>query len=170
MNTLPIMLLSIKCHLLGMLVSVSVLLSAQQIETPKTSSALILKDFDPNELNGDGWAFQPRLEITAPATFILQNHPVSISDLPREIIKYALLCPPHKRCIMLRVNDKVPASTLILFLQALQNANSHLPLSGDHTSSIPITAIIPIDRSTHKPTFPIPLPKPQLTESLPPAP
>ena len=149
-------------RILGLVFSISIFLSAQPIKPANALSTLILKDFDPNELNGDGWAFQPRVQISAPSKFILQNEPVSIDMLPQKLLEYALLCPSHKRYILLKIDKDVPPSTLILFLLALKRANQLRKNSSDPDSAIPITAIIPVDRATQQPTFPIPLTKPTI--------
>jgi hypothetical protein len=156
--------------LLGVLFSISTLLPAQSYEFPKAESGLFIKELDPRELNSDAWALNPRLQISAPDRFTLQSEHVSIADLPQKLFELALLCPPNRRYVLLQLDSDVPSSTLILFLQSLQRSNALLAKGTTPDSGIPITAIIPIDRSTHQPAFPIQPPKPTVKPCPPPPP
>jgi len=144
-------------------------LCSQTYKFPKAESGIFIMELDSKELNGDAWALNPKLHIAAPAKFTLQNKSVSKRDLSARLLEYALLCPPERRFVLLRVDKDVPASTLIFLMQAIQSANRILSQTKIQISGILITAVIPIDSSSHNPIFPIQAPA-KLVKELPPPP
>ncbi|GEM_PF-5966532 len=124
-------------------------LTAQE---PANSAALTLRALPAEDLRGDGWSLLPRITIQAPATFRVQGVVVPAGELAEQFRAYALLCPVKRRFLLVRLDDDVPGSTVVRFLQALREANERL--AEGQGPGLPLTAIIPIDPMTHRPVFP----------------